>query len=36
VMRQTDGALFCRMENQHRWIAPTQLHGLVPFQGLHD
>src|SRR4029077_328279 len=25
VMRQTDGALLCRMGNQHRWIAPTQL-----------
>src|SRR5437667_12777950 len=24
VMRQTDGALLCRMGNQHRWIAPTQ------------
>ncbi len=25
VMRQTDLALFCRMGNQDRWIAPTQL-----------
>ena len=25
VMRQTDVALLCRMGNQHRWIAPTQL-----------
>jgi hypothetical protein len=25
VMRQTDGALLCRMGNQDRWIAPTQL-----------
>ena len=24
VMQQTDGALLCRMGNQHRWIAPTQ------------
>src|SRR5439155_13652457 len=24
VMRQTDGALLCRMGNQHRWIAPAQ------------
>jgi hypothetical protein len=24
VMRQTDGALLCRMGNQHRWIVPTQ------------
>jgi hypothetical protein len=25
VMRQTDGALLCRLGTQHRWIAPTQL-----------
>jgi hypothetical protein len=25
VMRQTDGALLCRMGNQHRWITSTQL-----------
>jgi hypothetical protein len=25
VMRQTDGALLCRMGHQQRWIAPTQL-----------
>jgi len=25
VMRQTDEALLCRMGNQQRWIAPTQL-----------
>jgi hypothetical protein len=25
VMRQTESALLCRMGNQHRWIAPTQL-----------
>jgi hypothetical protein len=25
VMRQTDLALLCRMGNQDRWIAPTQL-----------
>ena len=25
VMRQTDGELLCRLGNQHRWIAPTQL-----------
>jgi hypothetical protein len=25
VMRQTDGALLCRMGNQHRWIDSTQL-----------
>jgi hypothetical protein len=25
VMRQTDGALLCRMGNQHRWIASTLL-----------
>ncbi len=25
VMRQTDVALLCRMGNQHRWIASTQL-----------
>ena len=25
VMRLTDVALLCRMGNQHRWIAPTQL-----------
>jgi len=25
VVRQTDVALLCRMANQHRWIAPTQL-----------
>jgi hypothetical protein len=25
VMRQTEGALLCRMGNQHRWIASTLL-----------
>jgi len=25
VMRQTEVALLCRMGNQHRWIAPTEL-----------
>jgi len=25
VTRETDGALLCRMGNQHRWIAPAQL-----------
>jgi len=25
VMRQMDGALLCRMGNQHRWIAPSYL-----------
>src|SRR5689334_3587098 len=25
VMRQTDGALLCRMGSQHRWIASIQL-----------
>lgn len=25
VARETDVALFCRMGNQHRWIAPAQL-----------
>jgi len=25
VMRQTDGALLCRMGKQHRWIVPSQL-----------
>ena len=25
VMRQAAGALLCRMGNQQRWIAPTQL-----------
>ena len=24
VVRQTDGALLCRMGSQHRWIASTQ------------
>lgn len=25
VVRQTDGALLCRMGSEHRWIASTQL-----------
>jgi len=25
VMRQTEAELLCRLGNQHRWIAPSQL-----------
>ena len=36
VMRETDVALLCRMGNQHRWIALTQLQPGSTVAGLGD
>jgi len=34
VMRQTEVELLCRLGNQHRWIAPSQLQpGTVACEG---